>query len=100
MDHVSDYTHVALMHILTLDKTLLAKTSFERFANDGGVAIKAYRNHNGLFADKGFHDAAQDSNQTITFCAVVGHHQNVIVERKIKELTLIAITLLIHRIRH
>ena len=100
VDHVSKYTHVALMRDLTLDEMLLAKTSFERLANDGGVAIKAYRADNGRFADKGFHDAIQDSNQTITFCTVGGHHQNGIVERNIKELTLIARTLLLHEIRH
>ena len=100
VDHVSDYTHVALMRDLTLDETLLAKTSFERLANDGGVKIKAYRADNGRFADKGFHSAVQESNQSITFCAVGGHHQNGIVERKIKELTLIARTLLLHSIRH
>ena len=84
VDHVSDYTHVALMRDLTLEKTLLAKTYFERLVNDGEVAIKAYRADNGRFADKGFHDAVQDSNQTITLCAVGGHHQNGIVEIKIK----------------
>ena len=65
VDHVSDYTHVALMRDITLDETLLAKTYFERLANDGGVAIKAYRADNGRFAVKGFHYAVQDSNQTI-----------------------------------
>ena len=99
VDHVSDYTYVALMRYLTLDKTLLAKTSFERLANDGGVAVKSYRADNGRFADKGFHDAVQDINQTIKFCAVGGHHQNGIVERNIKELTLISRTLLLHAIR-
>ena len=84
MDHVSDYTHVTLMRDLTLDETLLAKTSFERLENDGGVAIKSYRADNGRFADKELHDALNDSNQTITFCAVGGHHQNGIVEKKIK----------------
>ena len=34
VDHVSDYTHVAIMRALTSDETLLAKTSFERLAND------------------------------------------------------------------
>ena len=100
VDRVSDYTHVALMRDLALDETLLAKTSFERLANYGGVAIKAYRADNGRFADKVFHDAVQDINQTIKFCAVGVHHQNGIVERKIKELTLIAINILLHAIRH
>ena len=100
VDHVSDFVYVALMRDLTLDETLLAKTSFERLANDGGITIKSYRADNGRFADKGFQDAIKDSNQSITFCGVGGHHQNGIVERKIKELTLIARTLLLHSIRH
>ena len=100
VDHVSDFVHVALMRDLSLDETLLAKTSFERLANDGGISIKSYRADNGRFADKGFHSAIKECNQTITFCGVGGHHQNGIVERKIKELTLIARTLLLHSIRH
>ena len=99
VDHVSDYTYFSLMCDLTSDKTLLAKASFESIANDGGVAIKAYRADNGRFAENEFHDAVQDSNQTIKFCAVGGHHQNGIVERNIKELTLISRTLLLHAIR-
>ena len=42
----------------------------------------------------------QESNKTIIFCAVGGHHQNGIVESNIKGLTLIARTLLLHAIRH
>ena len=84
VDHVSDFTNVALMRDLTLDETLLAKTSFDRLANDGGVTIKSYRADNGCFSDKVFHSAVQEIDQTITLCAVGGHHQNVIVDRKIK----------------
>ena len=87
-----------MMRDINLDETLLAKTSFGRLANDEGVTIKSYRADNGRFADKGFHSAAQESNQTITFCAVGGHRKNGIVERKIKELTLTARTLLLHTI--
>ena len=36
--------------------------------------------HIGGFTDTGFHSAAQESNQTITFCAVGGHHQNGVFE--------------------
>ena len=72
------------MRDLTLDETLLAKTLFRRLSNDGGVTIKSYQSDNGRFADKGFHSAVQESNQTINFCSVVGHHQNRVVERNIK----------------
>ena len=100
VDYVSDFTNVALMRDITLDETLLAKTSFKHLANDGGVTIKSCRADNGRFAEKGFHSKVQESNQNITFCAVGIHHQNGIVERKIKELTLISRTLLLQTIRH
>ena len=100
VDHFSDYVYVALMQDLSLDETLLAKSSFERQANDGGVSIESYRADNGCCADAGFQKAVKDANQSITFCAVGAHHQNGIVERRIKELTLVSRTLLLHAKRH
>ncbi len=100
VDHYSDYVFVALMRNLTLDETLLAKTSFERHANEGGVNIESYCADNGRFANSGFQQAGQDCDQKITYCAVGAHHQNRIVERRIKEFTLISQTLLLHAKRH
>ncbi len=51
VDHHSDYVFVNLMQDLTLDKTLLSKTSFGGHAADGGITIRAYRVDNGHFAD-------------------------------------------------
>jgi hypothetical protein len=42
VDHFLDYVYVALMRDLSLDKTLLAKSSFEQHANNGGVSINSY----------------------------------------------------------
>lgn len=42
IDHISDFVHVVLMRDLTLDKMLLAKSSFERLANDGRITTKSY----------------------------------------------------------
>ena len=100
VDHFSDYVYVALMRDLGLDETLLAKSAFERHANEGGISIESYRADNGRFADAGFQKAIKDANQSINFCAVGAHHQNGIVERRIKELTLISRTLLLHAKRH
>jgi hypothetical protein len=100
VDHFSDLVYVALMRDLTLDETLLAKTSFERFASNGGVTINSYQADNGQFVDAGFQQTIKDANQTITFCAVGAHHRNGIVEWHIKELTLISRTLLLHAKRH
>ncbi len=47
VEHFSDYVFVALMCDLLLDKTLLAKFSFKRHANEGGVSIISYCADNG-----------------------------------------------------
>jgi hypothetical protein len=77
------------MRNITLDESLLAKSSFEQHVNEGGVTISSYRADNGQFTDSRFQQTVKDSNQKITYCAVGAHHQNGIVERRIKELTLI-----------
>jgi hypothetical protein len=76
VDHFLDYVYVALMQDLTLDETLLAKSSFERHANDGGVNINSYQANDGCFADAGLQQGIKEANQTITFCAVGAQHQN------------------------
>jgi hypothetical protein len=80
VDHFSDYVFVALVQDLTLDKTLLAKTSFEQHANKGGVTINSYHANNGCFADSGFQQAIKNADQKIIYCIVGAHHQNGIVE--------------------
>jgi hypothetical protein len=84
------------MQNLSLEETILAKHGYERFLAAIGVTAKAYHADNGRFADKGFCDECTSSNQVITFCGVSSHHQNGIAEQKIKELTLVACTLLLH----
>jgi hypothetical protein len=88
------------MQDLGLDKTLLAKSAFEHHANEDGVTINAYCADSGCLADAGFQKAIKDANQSITFCAVGAHHHNGIVEQRIKELTLITQTMLLHTKQH
>ena len=42
VDIVSDFTDVVPMIDITLDDTLLEKTSIEDLENDGGVTFKSY----------------------------------------------------------
>ncbi len=100
VDHYLNNVFMALMRDLTLDETLLEKSSFERHAYKGGVSIISYCADNGQFADAGFQQAIKGSNQKITYCAVGARHQNGIVEQQIKELTLISRTLLLHPKQH
>jgi len=99
VDHVSDYVYVHLMKDLTLEATLTAKKAYEKILTLAGHTVKAYRADNGRFADKGFHDACTERDQTIDFCGVGAHHQNGIVENRNKQLTLGARTLLLEGMR-
>ncbi len=96
VDHYSDHVYAFLMCNLSLKETPLAKHAYERFLSSIGVTAKAYQADNGRFSDKGFKDDCTMSNQSITCCSVGGHHKNGIAERKIKDLTLGAQTLLLH----
>jgi hypothetical protein len=96
VDHQSNHFFVFLMQNLTLDETILAKHAYEQFPASIGVTSKAYHADNGRFSDKGFHDDCTSCNQVITFCSIGSHHQNVVAEQKIKELTLGGQALLLH----
>ena len=60
------------------------------------MSIEAYHADNGNFAEKGFREAVSVSNQKITFCGVVSHHQNALIERYIQDITKNGRTLLLH----
>ena len=46
--------------------------------------MKRYHADNGIFSEQPFRSANEDDNQTMTFCEVGNHHQNVIIKRKRK----------------
>ncbi len=96
VDHVARYIYVHLMRDLTSDATLEAKAACEKVFSDFGHKIHHYRADNGRYADKDFMEDVARCNQRISFCGVGAHHQNAIAERGIKELTLVARTLLLH----
>ncbi len=96
VDHFSDHVYAYLMRDLTLDETITAKHGYDRFLNLHGIQSKAYHANKGGFADQGFTDECLQNSQVITFCGVGSHHQNGIAERKIKDLTLCAQTMLLH----
>ena len=87
--HVSDYVYVYLMRYLTLYETLLAKEAMEKLMAQAGRNVKHYHADNGRFADNVFIDDINTKDQKITFCGVVDHHQNGIIENKNKMLTLL-----------
>ena len=95
-DHFSGLTYVHLMTSLNTEETIAAKQAFERYAHRHGVKIEHYHCDNGRFADKAFVDAVHAVHQSITFCGVGAHHQNGVAERRIRDITESARTMLLH----
>jgi hypothetical protein len=100
VDSFSDYTHVSLQEDLTMDSTLDAKLDFERKALTFGVQVKGYHADNGRFAEAAWKDSCHALHQTIQFCGVGSHHQNGVVERRIRDLSDSARASLLHAIHH
>ena len=88
--------YLFLIRSTSQEKTLSGKEAFEIWDETFGFKVNRYHVYNGIFSEQPFRSAVEDSNHTITFCAVGYHHQNSIVERKIKALTLGARTLLLN----
>ena len=96
VDHFSDYTYAHLQTSTDTEQTLEAKEAFERLAATYDVRISRYRADNGRFAERAFKQAAQQANQSLTFTGVGAHHQNGIAERRIRDLSDQARTMLLH----
>ena len=95
-DHVTCFTYVHLHQAMTTQETLDAKHAFERLAHQHAVRIRHYHCNNGRLADRAFMDDVCKAGQTITFCGVGAHHQNGVAERRIRDITESARTMLLH----
>ena len=84
------------MRDLSAESTLEAKREFEHRCKIRGITVQHYHADNGRFAEKLFKSDCKAQGQHLTFCGVGAHHQNGIVERKIKDITLSARTILLH----
>ena len=100
VDYYTGFVYVALMRDLTGESTLAAKKEFEHRCAIRGVKVQHYHADNGRFAEPAFVNECKKCNQDLTFCGVGAHHQNGISERKIKDVTLISRTLLLHAMRY
>ncbi|KAL7454506.1 hypothetical protein ACHAXS_000333, partial [Conticribra weissflogii] len=100
VDFYTKFVYVSLMTNQTAKSTLEAKHSFEHYSNTRAVDVRQYHADNGIFTDNLFKEDVRKSMQRLSLCAVGAHHQNGIVERAIKSLTLISRTLLLHAQRH
>ena len=60
------------------------------------VLVESYHADNGRFAEKEFREEIIKRNQSISFCAVGAHHQNGVIENRIKDCTYGTRTMLLH----
>ena len=86
VDHYSDFVYSHLIQGTTSTDTLDSKAGYEREAAAYSVKIKSYHADNLRFNDNNFKGSYIKANQQITYCGVGAHHQNAIVESKIKEI--------------
>ena len=100
VDYATNYTFITLMRDLSAESTLAAKREFELRCALRGILVLCYHADNGCFAEPAFVKDCKSKHQRLTFCRVGAHHQNAIVERRIKEITLGSRTLLLHAKRH
>ena len=72
------------MRVTSAEETLRAKEAYERLEATHGARVCAYRVDNGIFVDILFNETVQTCEKQIRYCGVGSHHQNSIVDRRIK----------------
>ena len=87
------------MRDLTAESTLAAKKEFDHCCAVRGVKVEHYHADNGIFAEPAWINECKRCKQDLTFCGVGAHHQSGISEIKIKHVTLVSRTMLLHVIQ-
>lgn len=99
VDTFSRASYVHLQQTSNAEETHQAKKNFEAFSQTHGVHIRHYHTDNGRFVDNLWKTHAQLMVQTYSNSGVGAHHQNGIVEKRIRDLQDLARSSLIHAIR-
>ena len=100
VDHVSRLSYVHVHYTTDAKDAIEAKKCFEEYAQAHGVTVRHYHADNGIFNSKEFRAAVRESQQTISFCGVGAHHQSGVAEHRIRELSELARTQLLHAMNH
>ena len=86
VDQSTRLGYVYLQKSATAEETIKGKIAFELFCMNNNVKVKAYHADNGIFKAKVWVNHCNANNQTLTFAGVNAHHQNGVVEQRIREL--------------
>ena len=84
VDHFSDFMYGHMITGTTSQQTLDSKHAYERITSANRVTVKSYRADNFQFNSRNFRGDCVKGGQQLTLCGVGVHHQNGVVESKIK----------------
>jgi hypothetical protein len=99
-DHASWAIFIKHQVSLRGGETLQAKQSFEQWARDAGVKIKAYHADNGIFAGRDWKDDCALHEQELWFSGVGAKHQNGVAERAVGACVTWARAVIVHSVIH
>jgi hypothetical protein len=99
VDHFSGHGYVYLQKSTSAEETVEAKLAYEAHVATIGVNVVHYHGDNGVFADNKFRQSVREKRQTLSFCGVNAHFQNGLAEKRIRDSTELARTMLIHASR-
>jgi GAG-pre-integrase domain len=86
VDSYSGISFVYLQQTTNATETLEAKHQFENYARSFGVNIVHYHADNGRFIETVWREDIRLKGQSISYSGVGAHHQNGIVEKRIRDL--------------
>ena len=69
-----------LIQDISLAKTLISKSEWEKSMDQSGHIVKNYHADNGCFADNGYIDAINEKYPNIKLCGIGAHYHNGIFE--------------------
>ena len=96
VDQASKLGYVYVQQSTNAASTIQAKKVFEAYARALDIEIKHYHADNGVFNSQEFLANVKQSQQTISFCGVGAHHQSGVADHRVRELTEMACTQLLH----
>ena len=100
VDQASKLGYVHVHKMTNAEDAIKAKRAFEHYARSHSVHIKHYHADNGIFNSQEFMASVESSHQSISFCGVGAYHQSGVAEHRIREVTELVRTQLLHAIHN
>lgn len=87
VDYATNYMIIHLIRDDTSELALAAKHDFEHKCTIRGIKVQRYHADYACFSEPPIQDDRKYFGQILTFCGIGAHHQNRIIECKVKDIT-------------